>query len=204
MTERIRRVKPAEAGAQVERRTIVAVGRAAGEPSETDAVAVEEPLEIRVRHGVTQDETSLSITMRTPGADEALAVGFLYGEGLIGGPRDVVRVEPHGPLAPGRSFHNVVRADLAPELAFQIRTLLIHEYRKNALRDPRLPEALLPADWQGYAAYQLCRNLYARVALAGEAHLDEYAQTFDGPLPPPVPAFYERFGGVLSTAGATT
>jgi FdhD protein len=48
----------------------------------TDAVAVEEPLEIRV------DGRPLAVTMRTPGHDEELALGFLYGEGLIDGPRD--------------------------------------------------------------------------------------------------------------------
>jgi FdhD protein len=42
-----------------------------------DEVAVEEPLEIRV------DGAPLSITMRTPGHDEELALGFLHGEGLI-------------------------------------------------------------------------------------------------------------------------
>jgi FdhD protein len=46
-----------------------------------DEVAVEEPLEIRV------DGRALAITMRTPGHDEELALGFLYGEGLIDGPR---------------------------------------------------------------------------------------------------------------------
>ena len=45
-----------------------------------DAVAVEEPLEIRV------DGSPLAVTMRTPGHDEELALGFLYGEGLIDGP----------------------------------------------------------------------------------------------------------------------
>src|SRR5204863_2987542 len=49
----------------------------------TDQVAVEEPLEIRV------DSRPLSVTMRTPGHDEELALGFLYGEGLIDGPRPV-------------------------------------------------------------------------------------------------------------------
>src|SRR6201999_3360104 len=44
---------------------------------ELDAVAVEEPLEIWV------DGEPLSVTMRTPGHDEELALGFLYGEGLI-------------------------------------------------------------------------------------------------------------------------
>jgi len=46
-----------------------------------DVVAVEEPLEIRV------DGRALAVTMRTPGHDEELALGFLYGEGLIDGPR---------------------------------------------------------------------------------------------------------------------
>lgn len=46
-----------------------------------DLVAVEEPLEIRV------DGAPLAVTMRTPGHDEELALGFLYGEGLIDGPR---------------------------------------------------------------------------------------------------------------------
>jgi FdhD protein len=46
-----------------------------------DEVAVEEPLEIRV------DGEPLAVTMRTPGHDEELALGFLRGEGLIDGPR---------------------------------------------------------------------------------------------------------------------
>jgi FdhD protein len=45
-----------------------------------DDVAIEEPLEIRV------DGRPLAVTMRTPGHDEELALGFLYGEGLIDGP----------------------------------------------------------------------------------------------------------------------
>ena len=44
---------------------------------ERDEVAVEEPLEIRV------DGVALTVTMRTPGHDEELALGFLFGEGLI-------------------------------------------------------------------------------------------------------------------------
>jgi FdhD protein len=48
---------------------------------EEDLVAVEDPLEIRV------DGAPLAVTMRTPGHDEELALGFLYTEGLIDGPR---------------------------------------------------------------------------------------------------------------------
>ena len=52
-------------------------------PGFEDDVAVEEPLEIRV------DGAPLAVTMRTPGNDDELALGFLFGEGLIDGPRDV-------------------------------------------------------------------------------------------------------------------
>ncbi len=75
-----------------------------------DEVAVEEPLEIRV------DGKPLAVTMRTPGADEELALGFLHGEGLIaeareaGPPEDLAAntIEVAGPLSrdPGaRSFY---------------------------------------------------------------------------------------------------
>ena len=76
----------------------------------TDDVAVEEPLEIRV------DGAPLSVTMRTPGHDEELALGFLHGEGLIDAPHaagpgaDLAAnvVDVAGPLlrSPGsRSFY---------------------------------------------------------------------------------------------------
>ena len=66
----------------------------------SDQVAVEEPLEIRV------DGRPLTVTMRTPGNDEELALGFLYGEGLIDGARSAAppadlaanTVEVAGPL----------------------------------------------------------------------------------------------------------
>jgi FdhD protein len=66
-----------------------------------DAVAVEEPLEIRV------DGEPLAVTMRTPGDDEDLALGFLHGEGLVdrlhdaGPTADLAAnaVEVAGPLA---------------------------------------------------------------------------------------------------------
>ena len=58
-------------------------------PAEDDVVA-EEPLEIRA-----QGET-LAITMRTPGADRELAVGFLFAEGVISSRDDVGRVSHCG------------------------------------------------------------------------------------------------------------
>ena len=80
--------------------------------------------------------------------------------------------------------------------AFQIRTLLIQEYRKIMLRDPLLPRDLLPNDWSGLAAYQLCRNLYRSIHMAADDYLGDTMETVDGPLPPPAPEFYDRFGGL--------
>jgi FdhD protein len=65
----------------------------AGHERVRDEVAVEEPLEIRT------DGEPLAVTMRTPGEDEDLAVGFLAGEGLIAGPRDIVSVGPTADFA---------------------------------------------------------------------------------------------------------
>ena len=57
-----------------------------GKPaSDVDHLAVEEPLEIilRFRRGATMVRKPISITMRTPGQDQELAVGFLYTEGIL-------------------------------------------------------------------------------------------------------------------------
>jgi phenylacetic acid degradation operon negative regulatory protein len=87
------------------------------------------------------------------------------------------------------------------EAAFVIRTLLIHEYRKIHLQDPLLPPALLPADWVGTAAYELCKRLYARVFAAAEDFLSNTASTLREPLPAADAGAYARFGGI-ATSGA--
>jgi phenylacetic acid degradation operon negative regulatory protein len=62
---------------------------------------------------------------------------------------------------------------LSPTAAFFARTLLIHEYRKVLLRDPQLPAELLPADWPGGQARQLCEALYRSLAASSNAYLAE-------------------------------
>ena len=71
----------------------------------TDAVPVEEPLEIRV------NGEPLAVTMRTPGNDEELALGFLFGEGLITGATEVA------PTADFAANAVDVKADLVREPA---------------------------------------------------------------------------------------
>jgi len=80
--------------------------------------------------------------------------------------------------------------------AFQIRTLLIHEYRRILLRDPLLPTEMLPSAWNGMTAYRLCRNLYRLVFAAADEFMSTEFETAEGPLPPPAPEFYDRFGGL--------
>jgi phenylacetic acid degradation operon negative regulatory protein len=87
-------------------------------------------------------------------------------------------------------------AEVSPKTAFLVRTLLIQEYRKVLLRDPQLPADLLPSNWHGTAAYQLCRNLYLAVYQRADEHLTDVMETADGPLPPPNKQFMQRFGGL--------
>ena len=87
-----------------------------GSASSTDDILVtEEPLEIRLGHGPLDDrrEFRLSVTMRTPGNDEELALGFLFTEGLIRDPAQVVRVVPCVNVKE-EERGNVVRAELHP------------------------------------------------------------------------------------------
>ena len=64
----------------------------------TDTVAAEEPLEIRLRYWIkdAQLTQSLALTMRTPGQDRALALGFLYSEGIIRSNRDIIELRMLG------------------------------------------------------------------------------------------------------------
>ena len=85
---------------------------------------------------------------------------------------------------------------LDPADCFLARILLIHEYRRVLLRDPLLPEELLPSDWEGRAARQLCRNLYRLTFEGAEQWMSDNLETAEGPLPHPHPSFFKRFGGL--------
>jgi FdhD protein len=69
-----------------------------------DVLAVEEPLEIRL------GQRSLSVTMRTPGNDFELAVGFLFSEGMI---RDIAQIRSMERLSDGDP--NIVVVELLEE-----------------------------------------------------------------------------------------
>jgi phenylacetic acid degradation operon negative regulatory protein len=80
--------------------------------------------------------------------------------------------------------------------AFYIRTFMIHEYRKVVLRDPALPDDLLPAGWKGRTAYRLSRSLYRTVLLPSEGFIDTALQDQSGRLPQLAASFTARFSGL--------
>ena len=86
--------------------------------------------------------------------------------------------------------------DMDPIQAFQIRILLINQYRRILLKDPNLPVELLPLDWPALTARNLSSNIYQTVYAAADEFFLEHARTADGAMPPLHPQFYKRFGGL--------
>ena len=90
-----------------------------------DVLAVEEPLEIRLEYGPADRRTAknLSVTMRTPGADEDLAAGFLLTEGIVQRSSDIAGM---------RSLENVITVALDPGLAVDLQKLERHFYTTSS------------------------------------------------------------------------
>ncbi|MEM8562384.1 MAG: phenylacetic acid degradation operon negative regulatory protein PaaX [Pseudomonadota bacterium] len=87
-------------------------------------------------------------------------------------------------------------AELCPERAFQLRTLLVHEYRRILLRDSDLPARLLPDDWAGHRALTLVSTIYRFIESAAEVYIRQTMETTVGKLPAAIPAYKQRFGGL--------
>ena len=100
--------------------------------STSDLITLEEPLEIQVASGDRGTDESISITMRTPGNDFELAVGFLFAEGIIKSARDVVTVEHCGPPSPDRGIHNTVKVTLAEGVSFDTSSLSRHVFTSSS------------------------------------------------------------------------
>ena len=87
-----------------------------------DALAIEEPLEIRVRG------RAISVTMRTPGSDADLAAGFLLTEGIIHDARDILRIEHCG----RNEDDNVINVLLAPHVRVDFDKLTRHVFASSS------------------------------------------------------------------------
>ncbi len=100
----------------------------------TDAVATEEPLEIRLaytRPDGKRAQQSISVTMRTPGNDDELAAGFLFTEGIVRNRADLRSIGPCGPPAPN-GLINVVRVELENDVEVDLDRLERHFYTSSS------------------------------------------------------------------------
>jgi phenylacetic acid degradation operon negative regulatory protein len=88
------------------------------------------------------------------------------------------------------------KSALDPEQAFVIRTLLIHAFRRVQLHDPQLPLELLPENWPGKTAYELCRQIYQGTHESAEKYVLDVLRQEDEQAPVAAAYFYQRFGGL--------
>ncbi|MBK6619830.1 MAG: formate dehydrogenase accessory sulfurtransferase FdhD [Saprospirales bacterium] len=97
---------------------------------QSDQLAVEEPLEIRVAFGQGTDrrQEPLAVTMRTPGDDHELALGFLFTEGIISAASDVISLRYTGEQWEEDMQYNSLTAELDPKIAFDPQQLSRHFY----------------------------------------------------------------------------
>jgi FdhD protein len=102
--------------------------------SESDDVAVEEPLEIQLSSPTAEGSAakSISITMRTPGEDANLALGFLLTEGVIESADQVTSVSHHGEAAPDTGLQNIIRVELRPDVDVDLDRLVRHFYTTSS------------------------------------------------------------------------
>ena len=96
-----------------------------------DAVATEEPLEIRLETG--GQTVPLAVTMRTPGDDYELAAGYLFSEGVLQGSADLLGLSHCiDPEVDTEQRHNIVNARLRPGLTVDLRRLDRHVFQSSA------------------------------------------------------------------------
>lgn len=99
-----------------------------------DLLAVEEPMEIRLGYGPAElrDQKSISVTMRTPGHDFELALGFLLTEGIIRSPNQIYKIQYCTELNSIENKENIVRVELKPEVQIDFSKLQRNFYTTSS------------------------------------------------------------------------
>ncbi len=99
-----------------------------------DLLATEEPLEIRIDFGKQKErkQQSISVTMRTPGNDFELALGFLFTEGIIKSANDVLQIKYCTDGNRNEEKENSVRVELKEEVKFDSKKLSRHFYTTSS------------------------------------------------------------------------
>ncbi|MEN8247475.1 MAG: formate dehydrogenase accessory sulfurtransferase FdhD [Bacteroidota bacterium] len=101
---------------------------------ENDLVVVEEPLEIRIGYGSDSDrkQSSITVTMRTPGDDELLCMGFLYSEGIISSLSDVLSAKYCKNIGQEPGGDNIMRVELIPNVKVEIEKIERNFYTNSS------------------------------------------------------------------------
>lgn len=92
---------------------------------EPDLITIEEPLEIRIGYGPENDRSqkSIAVTMRTPGNDFELSLGFLFTENIIRSKEQVRKIQYCLGTEKQESEENIVRVELEPEVEIDFSKL---------------------------------------------------------------------------------
>ncbi|HFC05119.1 MAG TPA: phenylacetic acid degradation operon negative regulatory protein PaaX [Rhizobiales bacterium] len=84
-------------------------------------------------------------------------------------------------------------ASVGPQEAFVARSLIIHQYRRILLKDPQLPDELLPPDWNGEKARKLVAKTYHLLSPVADNFITEKMPYADNRCPPPAKSYRTRF-----------
>lgn len=131
----ISRDSPADLPPGVVHRSVLRLRTGVEDEVRPDAVVEEEPLEIQVAHGADGERstTPLSITMRTPGRDAELVLGFLLTEGFIERFEDVISVQSLGAVVADSGLAGAgVLCTLRPGLTLPDRNLSRNVYTNSS------------------------------------------------------------------------
>lgn len=99
-----------------------------------DLVVTEEPLEIRLGYGGPEDriQRNISVTMRTPGNDFELVIGFLFTEGILKSWADVLSVKYCTDAGRSAEYQNIVRVELKPGVEIDLKNAERNFYTTSA------------------------------------------------------------------------
>ncbi|MES2727753.1 MAG: formate dehydrogenase accessory sulfurtransferase FdhD [Bacteroidota bacterium] len=99
-----------------------------------DLLAVEEPLEIRIGYGLKtqREQRNISVTMRTPGHDFELALGFLFTEGIIESSQQIAQIRYCTELNTQENNENIVRVELHEDVVIDFSKLQRNFYTTSS------------------------------------------------------------------------
>ncbi|MGI9263738.1 MAG: formate dehydrogenase accessory sulfurtransferase FdhD [Gammaproteobacteria bacterium] len=102
-----------------------------GRSDESDVLAVEEPLELRLtfERPEGRQTQSLSVTMRTPGEDRSLAIGFLFTEGVVRSLDEILEIEHDDDVTEMSQLTNLAKVILADEVTPDFELVRGYPYR---------------------------------------------------------------------------